>query len=367
MKRYEAPGAPPQGAGTRLTADLEKIRYNAARVAEVCRAHGIEPVAVTKGFSADPAVVRAIVDGGIDSLADARIENIRSLREAGLGRHMTLIRIPMVSQAEEVVRLCDCSLVSEERALRALSDAALRQKKTHEVILMIDVGDLREGVLPQDAAKLMKAAMDLPGIKVAGAGSNVGCYGGVIPSEENVGVLCAAAEELSALAGHPLDIISGGATSALAMAYEGRLPKAVNQLRIGEGIILGTDSVNGKAIPWLKQGAFTLSAEIIELSSKPTVPEGVRGSFHFGEKKEFSDRGIRRRAIVALGEQDVPASGVFPLDPAAEILGASSDHMIIDIEDSAERYEVGGFIDLGLSYHGLLGAFTSRYIPKIYL
>ncbi|MBQ4506580.1 MAG: alanine/ornithine racemase family PLP-dependent enzyme [Firmicutes bacterium] len=354
-------------SGTHLTADLDKIRYNAAKTAELCRAHGIAPVAVTKGFAADPAIVRAIVDGGIEKLADARVENVRKLREAGFDNHMTLIRIPMLSQADEVVSLCECSLVSELRTMEALSEAALKQGKTHEVVLMIDVGDLREGVFPEEAPALMEAAMELPGICVAGVGSNVGCYGGVVPSEENIKALCDTAEELSSIAGHPLETVSGGATSALTMMAAGSLPKAVNQLRVGEGIILGTDSVNGIDIPWLKGDAFILRAEIIELSSKPTVPIGKRGSFHFGEKKEFTDRGIRRRAIVALGEQDVPASGVMPVDPDITILGASSDHMILDVEDSAGSFEVGGLIDLRLDYHGLLGAFTSGYIPKVYL
>ncbi|MBQ1908066.1 MAG: alanine/ornithine racemase family PLP-dependent enzyme [Firmicutes bacterium] len=352
--------------GTHLTVDLKKIRYNAARVAELCRQRGIEPVAVTKGFSADPVITRAITDAGIESLADARVENVRRLREVGFGQRVTLIRIPMISQADDVVSLCECSLVSEIRTIEALSAAALRQGKLHGVIMMIDVGDLREGVFPEDAPALMRAAMELKGIRVAGVGSNVGCYGGIVPSQENLKALCDTAEELSGIAGRPLEIVSGGATSALTMAYEGSLPKAVNQLRVGEGIILGTDSVNGTDIPWLKQDAFTLRAEIVELSSKPTVPIGRRGGFHFGAEKVFRDRGVRRRAIVALGEQDVPASGVFPKDPAADILGASSDHMIIDIEDSAERYEVGGLVELGLNYHGLLGAFTSEYVRKVY-
>ena len=159
--------------GTHLVVDLERITENARSIRSVCAARGVKVLGVTKGVSAEEHIVSAILAGGITQLADARLENVRRLRKSGFQQPITLLRIPMLSQAEQVTAVCDCSLNSEPEALKALSDAALAQGKTHEVILMIDVGDLREGVFPEDAAELLCSAMPLKGIRVVGIGTNM--------------------------------------------------------------------------------------------------------------------------------------------------------------------------------------------------
>ena len=322
---------------------------------------------MTKGVSAEEHIVSAILAGGITKLADARLENVFRLRRSGFRQPITLLRIPMLSQAELVTSACDCSLNSEPEVLRALSDAALSLGRLHEVILMIDVGDLREGVAPEDAPELLRRALPLKGVRVAGIGTNMGCYGGILPTEKNLTLLCQVAGELERVAGEPLDIISGGGTSSLMLTAAGQLPSGVNQIRVGEGILLGTDSTFSRSIPWLNQDTFILRAEIVELKRKPTVPIGERGAAVFSDAPAFEDQGIRRRAIVALGQQDVPPSGVIPVDPAIRVLGASSDHMILDIEDSEESYALGDMVDLRLNYQGLLMACSSAYIPHVYL
>lgn len=353
--------------GTHLVVDLQRIKENAGKVRDVCLARGVEVLGVTKGVSAEEHIVSAILAGGITRLADARLENVIRLRRSGFRQPVTLLRIPMLSQAEQVTAVCDCSLNSEPETLRALSEAALARGKRHEVILMIDVGDLREGVAPEDAAELLRLALPLKGIRVAGIGTNMGCYGGILPTEENLTLLCRVAEELETLAGEPLEIISGGGTSSLMLIASGQMPARVNQIRVGEGILLGTDSTFSRPIPWLNQDTFILRAEIVELKRKPTVPIGERGAAVFSDAPEFADLGVRRRAIVALGQQDVPPGGIIPCDPAIRVLGASSDHTILDIEDSKEDYALGGMIDLRLNYQGMLMACSSAYIPHVYL
>lgn len=353
--------------GTHLVVDLERITENARSIRSVCAARGVKVLGVTKGVSAEEHIVSAILAGGITQLADARLENVRRLRKSGFQQPITLLRIPMLSQAEQVTAVCECSLNSEPEALKALSDAALALGKTHEVILMIDVGDLREGVFPEDAAELLRGALPLKGIRVVGIGTNMGCYGGILPTESNLTLLCEVAGELEHIAGEPLEIISGGGTSSLMLTAEGRMPKRVNQIRVGEGILLGTDSTFARSIPWLNQDTFILRAEIVELKRKPTVPIGERGAPAFADAPIFEDQGVRRRAIVALGQQDVPPSSVIPCDPAIRVLGASSDHMILDIEDSERNYSLGDMVDFHLNYQGMLMACSSAYIPHVYL
>ena len=353
--------------GTCLEIDRKKITENSRRVLELCSSQGVEVLGVTKGFSAVPAIVEAIVSGGIESLADARLENVIRLREHGLHQYMTLLRIPMLSQVKKVVNFCQCSLNSELTVMKALSEAALACGKVHDVVLMIDVGDMREGVFPGDAAKIARQILTLKGIHLCGVGTNMGCYGGILPTKHNLNLLCEVAKELENIAGYPFSVVSGGGTSSLLLLERREMPEGVNQLRVGEGILLGTDTTNNRDIPWLCQDAFVLKAEIVEIKSKPTVPYGERGYDAFGGTTEFVDNGIRKRAIVALGRQDVSLTGVTPFDPKIQVLGASSDHMILDIEDMDQELRLGDQIPLKLNYRGLLRACTSRYIKQVFL
>lgn len=353
--------------GTYLEIELGKISENARRVARLCAENGIEVLGVTKGFSAAPCIVRAIAEGGINKFADARLENVIRLRERGFEQNMTLLRIPMLSQAKKVVEFCDCSLNSELTVISALSDAALAAGKVHDVVLMIDVGDMREGIFPQEAARVMKKALGMQGINVLGVGTNMGCFGGILPTDKNLSLLCRVAAELEEIAGRKFDVISGGGTSSLMLVKHGKMPQGINQLRVGEGILLGTDTTHNSPIPWLEQNAFILRAEIVEIKSKPSLPYGEIGLDAFGNVPKFVDNGIRKRAIAAIGRQDVPLAGVIPADSGVKVLGASSDHMIFDIEDSEHNYSLGEHVELHLNYQGLMRACSSKYIRQEYI
>ena len=352
--------------GTFLEVDLKKLAENSRRTMELCAAHHIEVLGVTKGFSAIPEIVRAMADGGITKFADARLENIKLLRASGFLQHMTLLRIPMLSQTDEVVFYTNASLNSEYEVIERLSSSAASVGRRHDIVLMIEVGDLREGLLPEDARAVMRRVLELPGVRVAGVGTNMGCYGGILPTDRNLTALCRVAEELQNIAGYDFDVVSGGGTSSLMLAASGEMPAGINQLRVGEGILLGTDTTHNMDIPWLNQDAFVLHSEIIEVKEKPSVPYGETGLDAFGNTPMFEDMGVRRRAIVALGRQDSPPAGLTPFDPGVKILGASSDHMILDIEDAKRDYRVGGLMDFRLNYQGLLNLCSSKYVRRIY-
>ena len=352
--------------GTYLEIDLDKIRRNSALVVDKCRPLGIDVLGVTKGFSAKPRVVEAMIQGGISDLADSRLENILSLRKKGFSQNMTLLRIPRLSSVKKVVRYTDCSVNSEYEVIRMLSEAASSEGKKHKIILMIDVGDLREGVLPVDAIEMARNISLLKNISLAGIGTNMGCYGGILPTLQNLNMLLDVAGEIEKNVGIKLDIISGGGTSSLKLIETGEMPKGINQLRIGEGILLGTDTTHDNLIPWLYEDAFVLRAEVIEVKTKPSVPIGEIGHDAFGNVPVFEDNGLRKRAIVALGRQDVNIDGLIPLDSMMHVLGASSDHLIVDVTDAKANITVGSQISFRLNYHGLLFLCNSKYVKKVY-
>lgn len=349
-----------------LEIDLDKIRYNTSQVVERCHRKGIEVIGVTKGFSAIHQIVSAMVEGGIDGLADSRMENIIELREKGFTQPMTLLRIPRLSNVLQVVQYTDTSINSEITVIKALAEAARQLHKIHQVILMVDVGDLREGVLQENVLGIAKQITSLKGIKLVGLGTNMGCFGGILPSSNNLGVLVQLGHAIENQLGLEIEIISGGGTSSLLLIGNDEVPVGVNQLRIGEGILLGTDTTNNRKIRWLHQDAFLLRAEVIEVKSKPSMPTGTIGRDAFGNIPEFTDIGVRKRAIVSMGKQDVNIEGLSPIVERLTILGASSDHMILDIEDSEHEINVGDEIAFSLAYSGLLSVSDSKYVGKIF-
>jgi len=353
--------------GTFLEIDLDKVRDNSRIIVEKCRPLGIEVLGVTKGFSAKPRIVKAMIQGGITTLADSRLENIMALRKKGFTQDITLLRIPRISAVKKVIAYTNYSVNSEYSVIRQLSDAALAQGTKHKIVLMVDVGDLREGVLPEDAFVMAQRISMLKGVTLAGVGTNMGCYGGILPTMSNLNMLIDIANEIEKRAGIKLEIVSGGGTSSLRLIEAGEMPKGINQLRIGEGILLGTDTTHDNIIPWLHQDAFVLRAEVIEVKTKPSVPIGELGHDAFGNTPVFEDNGMRKRAIVSLGRQDVNVEGVFPLNTKMHILGASSDHLIVDVTDADENIKVGGQISFKLNYQGLLFLSNSKYVKKVYI
>jgi len=352
--------------GTYLEIDLDKIKDNSRILVEKCRPLGIEILGVTKGFSALPRIVEAMVTGGISDLADSRLENIISLRKKGFSQSMTLLRIPRLSAVKKVVQLTDYSVNSEYSVIRELSDAAAAEDRKHKIVLMVDVGDLREGVLPDDAFEMARSISKLDGVILSGIGTNMGCYGGILPTMDNLNMLMDIAKKIKKKVGIELDIISGGGTSSLRLIETGEMPEGINQLRIGEGILLGTDTTHNEVIPWLHPDAFVLRAEVIEVKTKPSVPIGEVGLDAFGNTPCFEDKGLRKRAIVSLGRQDVNVDGLIPSDPNMYVLGASSDHLIVDVTDAAVDIAVGDQISFKLNYQGLLFLCNSKYVRKSY-
>jgi len=349
-----------------LEIDLAKITQNTRRVVELCRQQGIEVLGVTKGFCALPWIVRAMLAGGIRQFADARVENLQQLRLNKIKNPLTLLRLPGLSLVAEVVKVADTSINSELEVIKALSGRALEKGKVHQIILMIDVGDLREGIFPEQAIPLVKKVLDYKGIHIQGIGTNMGCFGGVLPTQKNLGLLKELAQDIRARAGIELPVVSGGGTSSLLLVENKAMPPGINQLRIGEGILLGTDTTNNRRIPYLHQNAFTLKAEVIEIAEKPSLPIGEIGRDAFGHTPRFVDRGTRRRAVLALGKQDVEITGLTPEDPQMVILGGSSDHLIVDITESTEQIKIGSIINFSVTCPALLSATTSPYINKYY-
>ena len=349
----------------KLVVDTKKLAHNTRTLAERCAARGVALAAVTKVYCAFPELARVQAECGVAWLADSRVDNLAKLQDIPLPK--ILLRLPMISQAEDVVALADLSFNSEISTCKALAAAARKQGKIHDVLLMVDLGDLREGVWPDRAVETAGEILALEGVRLRGVGVNLTCYGGVLPSTENMTRLVEVAEVIEARYGVALDIVSGGNSSSLKLLASGGMPPRINHLRLGESVVLGFETAEGTRIPGTMDDVFTFAAEIVELQTKPSLPVGEIGRDAFGQVPVFEDRGWRRRAIVAAGRQDLRIDAMSPRDEKISILGASSDHMILDVTDSSRQWQVGDVVEFNLAYGALLAATTSAYVTKEFL
>lgn len=346
----------------RLNIDLNKVYENTKILVNQASEHNIDVMAVTKVFCAQPEVAQKQLQAGATYLADSRIQNLIKLKD--LPGPKVLMRLPMHSEVDSVIKYADISFNSELSTVVKLNEAAKNQEKIHKILLMLDLGDLREGILPEDISDFVRKVVELDHIRIIGFGVNLTCYGGIIPSEENLGHLTKIANDMNEAFDLNIEMISGGNSSSLFLLDKEKMPEGVTNLRLGEAIILGRETAYGEEIKGLHDDIFTLEAEIVELKTKGSIPIGEIGMDAFGNTPTFEDQGQILRGILAIGQQDVNPDGLIPFDENIEILGASSDHLLLNLEKSTKAYKVGETISFKLDYGALLKLATSEYVYK---
>jgi predicted amino acid racemase len=349
--------------GPRLEIDLDRIHHNAATLVARLGTLGIGVTGVTNPTLGSPEIARELLRAGVTAIGESRIENIEALRRAGLTAPMALIRSPLLSQADRVVAGAQVSLNTEPVVVAALSAAAVAQGRHHGVVLMVELGDLREGILPGDLEGVARQVLELPGITLRGVGANLACQSGVVPDGRNMAELSALATALEATFGITLGVVSGGNSANLDWAFGSGGVGRVNDLRLGESILLGCEPLHRRPVEGLHTDAITLVAEVIESKAKPTRAWGEVGQTAFGDAPPAADRGERWRAILAVGRQDVDPDGLGA--PAGiEVLDASSDHLVVDT--GAVALPVGTEVRFQLGYGALLRAMTSPFVERLF-
>lgn len=343
----------------KVEVNLSHLKENVENIVNLCKERGIEIAGVTKGVTGLVECAKMFEEGGCSMLASSRLEQIEDAIDYGIKLPNMLLRVPMISEIPEVVRLTDISLNSELSVLEALNEEAGLQSKVHEVILMADLGDLREGFWDKD--EMLQVALDvenkMDNLVLAGVGTNLGCYGSVLATKDKLDELVEIAEKIEDLIGHKLKYISGGATSSLMRVIDGDIPERINLLRCGEGILLARDLdvFYGYNMDFMHQDVYLLKAEIIEVKDKPTHPVGELAVDAFGKTPEYVDRGIRKRALIGIGKVDYGSfEEIFPKLEGVEIIGASSDHTILDIEECKVNLKPGDILEFVINYASLV-------------
>ena len=358
----------------RLLVDLNKLKSNLDAVAEITKEQGgCSLMIVTKGLCADPEMAKLVANHpAVDYMADSRVMNIRTYAEEARknGKMTVLLRIPMHAEVADVVKYVDLSFNSELSTIRLLNEEAGKIGVKHNVLLMIDLGDLREGIFYQNEDQIFEAVgeiIKMENINLYGIGVNLTCYGAIIPKNDNLSNLVAIARKIEEKFGIRLEMVSGGNSSSIYLIGKGELPEGINNLRLGESFLLGNDTAYGEKLPRTVSDTLVLEAQIVKLKEKPSLPIGEVGVDAFGQKPYYEDRGIIKRAIIAIGKQDTDIDSMEPLDEKIDILGGSSDHIILDVTKSDTEYKVGDVVRFVLGYGGMLKTATSPYVEKAYV
>ena len=345
----------------RLEIDLGKIRHNAHTLVKRLSAKGISVTGITKATLGSSEIAGALLGAGVAGLGDSRIENIKAMRLAGVSAPMALTRSPMPSQIAEVAEHADISFNTELDVIKMLSLVAKKAKRNHGVLLMVELGDLREGIMPEDLMGTVKEIARLPNIFLKGIGSNLACRSGVTPDADNMAQLSALADSIEVALGVKLDMVSGGNSANIEWALSGGDTGRINNLRLGESILLGCEPLRRQPIDGLHTDAITLVAEVIESKIKPSKPWGKISQTAFGEKPPSGDRGSISQAILAVGLQDTDTEGLLP-PSGIKILGASSDHLILE-----SAIAVGEEARFTPNYSAMVRAMTSPFVAKLYM
>lgn len=331
-----------------IVINLTKIEKNSRAISDFFKPKGILILGVTKACLGDPQVARAMLAGGVTEIGDSRLLNLKRLKESGINAYLTMLRQPMQDEVDEVVRLADTSLVSSFETAKNLSRTAKKQNRTHQVIVMIETGDLREGILPEQALDFVERLLKLENLVLRGIGTNVACLSGVAPTTKNLDILVKLASEIESKFKLKLPVISGGNSSIFKIAYSGSILKGINQIRIGEAILLGQETLSYETIENTFQDAFIIQAEVLEVLEKP------------------SDGKREKRAILALGKQDIGCGELKPIEKNIEVSKISSDHLVVSLNNCQKEIKVGDIIEIIPGYFALLAAMTSPFVSKVF-
>jgi len=322
---------------------------------------------VTKLLCGNPKYLKEVLKMGPKEVHDSRISNLKTIKSIDPDVQTVYIKPPAKRSIEDIVRYADVSFNTEFYTINLLSEEAVKQGRTHRVIIMIELGDLREGVMGEAFVDFYRKVFRLPGIEVTGIGSNLNCLHGVMPSEDKFIQLSLYKELIKAYFNVDIPWITGGTSVVLSMLYKNQLPKAVNHFRIGETLFFGANIEENTTFEGMHDDVLKLRTEIIELTEKPMIPVGELAENPSGEMMEIDETLYGKtslRAIIDIGLLDIAPDFLIPKDEHIEVVGASSDMLVLDFGHTEKQYNVGDLVDFKLKYMGALGIMNSNYIEK---
>lgn len=350
-----------------IVLNREKLKHNYMFLNNLFKKNNIEWAVVTKMLCGNKTFLKELIDLGVKQICDSRVSNLKNIKEMDSSIETIYIKPPAKRSLKSIVKYADISINTEFYTIKLLNEEAKRLNKIHKIMIMIEMGELREGVLWDEFIDFYESVFNLSNIEVVGIGTNLNCLYGVLPNQDKLIQLSLYEQLIEAKFDKNIPYISGGSSVTIPLIFKGLLPKSINHFRVGETLYLGTDVYNDSTIRNMEHNVFQLFTEIIELSVKPMTPTGEMGTNVEGLDYNFEDGNVGKstcRAILDIGLLDVEEKHIQPKDANIEIVGSSSDMMVLDLSKNPKNYKVGDLIEFSLNYMGTLSVLNSKYIEK---
>lgn len=350
-----------------LTLNYEKLKKNFEYLDKLFKRRNINWSVVTKLLCGNKEYLQELLKFDITQICDSRITNLKIVKQIKPNVETVYIKPPAKRSIKSVLQYADISMNTHLETIKLLSKETQEQNKVHKIIIMIELGELREGVMRDDLIDFYSSVLNLKNIEVVGIGANLSCMYGVLPSYDKLIQLSLFKQLIEAKFNTKIKYVSGGSSVTIPLIFRKLLPKGINHFRVGETLFFGTDVYNNTRLKEMETDVFTLYAEIIELYEKPYVPDGELGTNMEGHSITFDEKSLGKtsyRAIIDVGVLDVDKKHIIPVDKTCSIAGGSSDMFVVDLAENANNYKVGDSLKFRLDYFGALRILNSKYIEK---
>jgi predicted amino acid racemase len=360
-----------------LEINIKSILNNINKLGDYLNQNNISWSLITKVFSGNEEIMKNILTDdvlrNIHSVGDSRLSNLKVLKSINPDVKTIYIKPPAILDAEDVVEYADISLNSSFETIKALNKAAAKKRKIHQVIIMMEMGELREGILPENIVNLYKTVFNFENIKIVGIGTNLGCLYGVEPTYDKLIQLSLYKQIIELKFNQKIELISGGSSVTLPLIEKQMLPKEINHLRIGTTAFLG--NIHQKQFLNLSTETIKFSGNIIELKEKKFSPTGIISGGGIGDTSDignidYSKEGLR--AILDFGIIDVNINDLIINDNNLKFIGSTSDMTIFEVLDNfdnnkTKKYEMGDSVYFTPKYMAVARLLNSKFIDKRFI
>ena len=346
-----------------------KLQENYNYLDQLFKEKNINWGVVSKLLCGNVIYLEELIKLGVTEIHDSRISNLKKIKKLNPKIQTVYIKPPSKRNIEKIVKYADISFNTEIYTIQLLSEEAKRQNKTHGIIIMIEMGDLREGVLGEELLSFYEQVFSLPNVEIRGIGTNLNCLSGVMPTQDKLIQLSLYKQLIEAKFNVIIPWVSGGTSVAVPLFLKNARPMAVNHFRIGEALFFAKNLFTGETFENMHNDVFKLYAEIIEITEKPNNPIGELGENVAGNTYEIDENvdlsATSLRAILDFGLLDMQPQYLSPTDESITIIDSSSDMTVIDISNSKNKYNIGDLVSFDLQYMGALYLLNSDYIEKV--
>lgn len=352
-----------------LKVDTKIIISNIKKLDKILKSKNIQWSLITKMAMGDKIILEKLLSDNclknLHSIGDARLSNLKTIKRINPNIETIYIKPPALKYAKQVVEYADISLNSSSSTIIELNKAAKSLGKIHKVIVMIELGELREGVLRDKVLSFYEKLFNLEHISIIGLGTNLGCMYGIEPTYDKLIQLSLYKMLLEMKFEKKIPLVSGGSSITLPVLSK-KFPKEINHFRVGETAFHGINLQDGRRFRNLSTDAFDFSGEIIELEKKENVPDGVIGEAGIGHAAEFDENNIKfsYKAIVDFGSIDAEVNDLTISDPTVKFVGTTSDMTVFDLGTNRNTYKVGDLLHFKPNYMATARLMNSKYITK---